>query len=254
MPNFSATRAALDYESGGATFFPPRFSANRARVRFASGAANFTILASVSTPRIERLQRFEPGNNRGTASLPQTEFRQQLVQQRNAEGIEQAFAQIVANQAALEQALNLAREGIRQATAVEQRVSINGSYTNPTGVVSATSAGVVNVAAHQRVYIDGANTTVSVDAGSLTGFTPGQTITVFYADNTRSGGAVTYQASMMAVSQEVNIHVVGRVTIPQAGDPPATGGGPTAPGYVPPPGGGGEIIIPPSGDPGTEAL
>ena len=188
-------------------------------------------------PRIERLQRMEPGNGKTKVDLAsgQTEYRQQLVQQRNAEGIEAAFAGLIANVVALEQALNLAREGIRQANDVAMRVSISGSYTNPTNVVSATSAGVVSIAAHQRVYVDAGNTSVSVDAGSLSGFTPGQLVTVFYADGTRSGGAVAYQSSLSPVVQEGMMHVVGRVTIPQTGSPPATGGGPTAPGYVPPP-------------------
>lgn len=212
--------------------------------------ANFTILGAPVKPRIERLQRFEPSNGKERVSLPgagtaQTTFREQVVQQRNAEGIEKAFDSLQSQVAAMEQVLNLTREALRQATAVSERVSISGSYTNPTNVVSASAAGVVSIAAHERVYTDASNTAVAVDAGSLSGFLPGQTVTVYYADNARVGGAVTYLASMMAIAQEGATHVVGRVTIPQAGDPPATGGGPTPPGYVPPPNNGGEIILGP---------
>jgi hypothetical protein len=250
VPNFSGTRAAIAFEGGGGTFIPPRFSGTPARLRFRSGVANFTILGAPVKPRIERLQRFEPSNGKERVNLSgggtaQTTFREQVVQQRNAEGIEKAFDSLQSQVVALEQVLNLTREALRQATAVSDRVSISGSYTNPTSVVSATTAGVVTITAHDRVYTDASNTTVAVDAGSLTGFTPGQTVTVYYNDNTRSGGAVSYLSSTSAIAQEGATHVVGRVTIPQAGDPPATGGGPVPPGYVPPPDGGSEDILGP---------
>jgi hypothetical protein len=250
VPNFSGTRAAIAFGGGGGTFIPPRFSGTPARLRFRSGVANFTILGEPVKPRIERLQRFEPSNGKERVSLPgagtaQTTFREQVVQQRNAEGIEKAFDSLQSQVLAIEQVLNLTREALRQATEVSERVSIAGSYTNPTSVVSGNSSGVVTIAAHNRIYTDADNTTVTVDAGSLTGFTPGQTVTVYYNDNARTGGAVTYLSSMMAVAQEGITHVVGRVTIPQAGDPPATGGGPVPPGYVPLPDGGSEDILGP---------
>lgn len=245
MPNFSATRAALAIEGGGATFVPPRFSGVAARVRLVSGRANFSILGVPVAPNITRLRRFEENrggvsNNRGTATIPvmgQTTVREQIVQQRNAEGIESAFKSLQSQVAALEQVFNLTREAQRTANDVAERVAIEKSYTDPPSVVTASSAGVVSIAAHSRVYTDAARTTVTVNAGSVSAFAPGDVVTVFYNDAARAGGTVAYQTSMMAVAQEGSVHVVGRVQIPQAGEPPASGGGPTAPGYVPPPDG-----------------
>jgi len=247
VPNFSATRAAIAVEGGAGTFIPPRFSGTAARLRITSGRANFSILGTPVAPNISRLRRFEETrNNRGTATIPgmgQTTVREQIVQQRNAEGIESAFASLQSQVVALEQVLNLTREALRTATAVDERVSIETSYTNPPSVVTASSAGGVSIAAHSRVYADAARTSVAVDAGSLSGFAPGDLVTVFYNDVSRAGGAVTYQSTMMPLAQEGSVHVVGRVQIPQAGDPPSTGGSPTAPGYVPPPGGAADLGV-----------
>lgn len=204
-------------------------------LRVTAGKASFSILATPVKPRIERLQRFEPGNNKGSvgiAQVAQTGFREQVVQQRNAEGIERAFDDLIANQIALQGALNLALEGLAKATAAQERLEITQSWTEPTSVLTATSAGTITIAAHQRNYGNGNR--VSVDAGSVSGFTPGQQVSVFYRDAARAGGAVTYEASLLTVAQEGSVHVVGRATIPEAGSPPASGASPSAPGAVPP--------------------
>lgn len=237
MASFSASPAVLQIDGGAATFIPPRFSGTAAALRITAGRGSFSILADVAKPRIERLQRFEPRNNKGTATLPgtaQVGFREQVVQQLNAEGIEKSFDALIANQTALQNTLNLALEGLAKATAAQERLEITQSWTEPTSVLTANSAGTITIAAHHRNYGNGNK--VAVDAGSVSGFTPEQQVSVFYRDAARAGGAVTYETSLLTVAQEGSVHVVGRATIPQAGSPPASGTSPTAPGAVPPTG------------------
>ena len=57
---------------------------------------------------------------------------------------------------------------------------------------------------------------------------------VFYNDAAREGGAVAYQGTTDEKTQVGDTHVIGGVTIPAAGSPPASGEGTTPPGYVRP--------------------
>ena len=165
----------------------------------------------------------------------------QLLWQRHCEALEE-FAtrisqQVNDNSNLLAQILTttrIAQAARTEAVAVEATTSLAISYTDPVSVLMADSAGNVTVAAHIRRYSNGAS--VSVNGGSVSGFASGNYVTVYYIDAGREGGAVTYQATTAAISQEGNTHIVGSVFIPAAGEPPASGAGSSAPGYIPPPG------------------
>ena len=101
------------------------------------------------------------------------------------------------------------------------------------GLLTANSDGVVSISAHSRVYTTGSTeTSVTVNAGSVSGFAPGAFVRVFYNDAARVGGAVAYQGTTAEVTQTGDTHVIGGVLIPEVGSPPATGEGTTPPGYV----------------------
>lgn len=187
------------------------------------------------TLKLDRMQRqtsYFDAQGRPTAQM-------QLLWQRHCEALEQ-FAtrisqQVTDNSNLIAQILAanaLATAANQTATSVQQASSLAGSYTDPVSVLSADNTGTVTVAAHTRRYLDG--TSASVNGGSVGGFANGAFVTIYYVDAGREGGAVTYQGTTGAVSQEGSTHIVGGVTIPQAGDPPASGTGPTAPGFNPP--------------------
>lgn len=211
---------------------PPRFSATPGRLRIVSGETTFSIITPATVPFIERLRRYEDR----TGGQIATTLREQIIQQRNAEGIENAFAQVNANQYALESVLNLALAGLAKANAIDTKISVEGSYTNPISVGSANSSGAITIAAHTRVYTGSQGGSVSVNAGSVSGQANGSYVTVFYRDASRAGGAVTYEATTSAIAQGGNIHIVWQGTIPAAGEPATTGTSPTAPGYTVPEG------------------
>lgn len=135
--------------------------------------------------------------------------------------------------AALQAASTQAQAANDNATAVGTRTSIEGSYPDPTKVLTASGDGTITISAHKRRYTDG--TFASVNAGSVSGLANEVLHTVFYRDAAREGGAVTYEVSTMVVAQADNIHVVGRVEVPASGAANATGDSPTAPGVPPPP-------------------
>ncbi len=163
----------------------------------------------------------------------------QLRWQRLCEAIEQAVnasnAQVNSNTAiiaALQAASTQAQAANDNATTVDVRTSIEGSYPNPTKVLTASGDGTITIAAHLRQYTDGAS--ASVSAGSISGLSNQVTYTVFYSDAAREGGSVGFQATSNVVAQGGNIHVVGRVQIPASGAGNASGDSPTGPGVPPP--------------------
>lgn len=233
MPNFSPTVAVLEISGGSTSFIPPRFSPGAAILHLSGGTPSWSVGAatSVTTPDLARLKRqlsYFDKNGFPTVQM-------QLHWQSTMEAIETAFAalttdvddlaSIVARLSATEAQ---AASAVTTAQATESRVSLSDSYTNPTGVLTASSAGVVTIAAHSRVYGDGSS--VSVNSGSVSGFASGQSVTVYYVDAGRAGGAVTYQGTTNAVAQSGNTHVVGTVIVPAAGAADATGIGTQAPG------------------------
>lgn len=196
-----------------------------------------TVALQPITLKLDRMQRqvnyFDP---RGLPTM-----QMQLLWQRHCEALEafaarigqqvadtqNLLAQVLAAQAKSDAALTKAAE-------VEQTTSLAGSYPDPLNVLTADSAGVVTIASHTRRYLDG--TSVAVNGGNPPGtFAAGAYVTIYYDDAGREGGAVAYQGTTSAVSQEGNRHIVGSVQIPGAGEPPASGSSPTGPGFVPPP-------------------
>lgn len=203
-----------------------------------NGPGTGTTLSELDLSSVSRLTRNVPIVERSGA--PTMQF--QLLFQRVLEAIEAAVnslnTQVNSNTsiiAALQATSALAQAANDNAQSVDSRVSVQGSYTNPTKVLTASAAGVVTIAAHSRRYVDEAQTSVSVDAGSVSGLMNERQYTIYYVDAGRQGGAVSYQATENAVAQTGNVHVVGSVTIPATGSPDASGTSPTAPGVAPPP-------------------
>lgn len=120
---------------------------------------------------------------------------------------------------------------------VDFAASLNTSYTTDL-TITATDAGAdasVDVSAHTRVYGNG--TSVSVDAGSVTGLSYSTAYWIYYDDPTRAGGAVTYLASaldLLAFASGANPdrHFVGAVQTPAAAAPDTTGVPIRPPGYT----------------------
>lgn len=191
-----------------------------------------------SNVRLDRLMRAVPI---GGGDGPSMQF--QALWQKNAEAVEAAFlAQgqqldfLTTVVTGLQEAQRAAAEANQGVATLNAGVSLSSSRTEPVdGLLSATSDGVVSISAHDRVYTTGSTeTSVAVNAGSLSGFAPGAFVRVFYNDAARVGGAVAYQGTTAEVTQTGDTHVIGGVAVPQAGSPPSTGTGTTPPGYVRP--------------------
>lgn len=165
-------------------------------------------------------------------------FKEQAREQKNLEAIEAAFANqqtqinsIEVIVAQLQAVINAQAATAATVATVQSDLALVNSKTNPVdGLLSADSGGVINISAHSRDYADGAS--VAVNAGTVSGFSEGQFVRVYYDDAARAGGAVAYVGTIDEVTQTGARHVVGGVTIPAIGDPPAEGTGTTPPGYV----------------------
>lgn len=159
----------------------------------------------------------------------------QLRWQRLCEAVESAVNAIntavnanTTNIAALTAISAQAQAANDNAVSVDTRTSIEGSYTDPTQVLTASADGTITIAAHMRRYTDG--TSVDIAAGSLSGLANETTYTVFYTDAARDGTGIAFVATTNVVAQGNNVHVVGTATIPEAGQPNNSGSSPTAPG------------------------
>lgn len=106
----------------------------------------------------------------------------------------------------------------------------------PTGLtISAIDAGTdasITISLHDRVYATEPQTTVSVNAGSVTGLAYDTVYYIYYDQPSRAGGTVTYIATTdaNAVAQIGNRHSVGRAKTPLGGGAPANGEGVSPPG------------------------
>lgn len=239
MPSFPYTPGALALSGG--SFFPEPI-----RFEYIAGALTLTGAAIDAAPNYTmvtqdiaaiKLNRLQRGLKVVEDSGAPTE-RFQLNWQRSMEAIERALISL-SNQvtdlssivAQIQAAQATATQAAQDVATVSARIDLANSYTTPVdGNLTASSVGVITVAAHSRTYDNGA--TVSVNGGSVSGFTEGQFIRVYYTDAAREGGAVTYMGTTDEITQSGDIHVVGGVTIPAAGQPDATGAGSTPPGYV----------------------
>lgn len=219
---------------------PVRMSYEAATIVFGGGSVvlgpDWAIALDGSQVRLDRLMRSLPI---GGADGPTMQF--QALWQKNCEAVEAAFlAQgqqidfLTTIVTGLQEAQRAAAEANQGVATLNAGVSLSSSRTDPVdGLLTANSDGVVSISAHSRVYTSGSTeTSVEVNAGSVTGFAPGAFVRVFYNDAARAGGAVAYQGTTAEVTQTGDTHVVGGVTIPQVGSPPATGEGTTPPGYV----------------------
>lgn len=205
--------------------------------QFGYGAPNWQ---GVDLPGFLRLDRVR--NNIGIVD-PKTGFptsQYQAQTQRDKEEIERSISALVQSVNAIQSAFAAASEAQRIAglatqsvEAVRNETRLMGSYTSPQNAVTASSAGVVTIATHRRVYTDG--TTVSITGGTLSGFGIGQTVGVYYDDPSFSLTSPVFRADTGGgeAVQTNGRHVVGFVTIPGVGDPPTTGEGPTPPGRPP---------------------
>ena len=166
----------------------------------------------------------------------------QALWQRTVEKIEAAFQRVNNVNAeqqstldAITAAMALASAAKQQAQSIANEIDLTSSRTDPIeGLLSASSSGVVTILANSRVY--GSGTTVAVSSGSVAGQLQSAFVRIYYNDPARVGGAVTYLATTDEITQTNNVHVVGGVAIPAAGEPPSTGIGTSPPGYVQDPG------------------
>jgi hypothetical protein len=124
-----------------------------------------------------------------------------------------------------------ATTAVQSAQDTERRRGHEGSYTSPVGVLSAASDGTITIVAHDRYYLD-QSAPVAVNSGTVSGFAPGDSVTVYYVDAARAGGAVNYQGTTSAVAQTGDTLVVGQVAVPAVGQPSTPGTSPSAPGWT----------------------
>ncbi|MDK2758793.1 MAG: hypothetical protein KYX66_18875, partial [Blastomonas fulva] len=110
-----------------------------------------------------------------------------------------------------------------------------GFGDDPITAVDAGTDVTVTVPNHSRVYPD---KTVSVTGAAITGVAYGQLVLIYYDDENRAGGAVSYGITTNSGEARVsstypNRHYVGAVNTPGSGDPPADGDGGAPPGGGP---------------------
>lgn len=237
MPSVTPVTASLVYGRGDVLLTPRRESVTAAVLTWLGGTVNAgPKLDSALTDETVRLDRLLRGNPITATDGPTMQF--QALWQRTVEEIERAFVRVnnvnTAQQSTLDAitaAMSLAATAKQQADATTTEINLTASKTSPIdGLLTASSSGVISIAAHSRVYADGI--TRSVNAGSVTGQTPGAFVRVHYNDAARLGGAVTYLATTAEITQTGNVHIVGGINIPLASEPPTTGVGTTPPGYV----------------------
>lgn len=241
MPSFTYAPASLAVSGGDIGMAPVRFDYAAASLTVTGGSLvvgpDFSSSLTAGSLNLNRIPRGVPlVESNGAAN----EFLQ-LLYQRNCEGTEAAFQQladqvgllstIVSGLQAAQDAAAQANQGVATLNA---GVSLSSSRTNPVdGLLTATSDGVITVSAHQRVYTTGSTeTSVAVNAGSVSGFAQGAFVRVYYNDAARAGGAVAYLGTTDEITQVGDTHVIGGIAIPTAGSPPASGTGTTPPGYV----------------------
>ena len=241
MPSFAFSPASLAISGGEVGMTPVRLSYGAAQLALGGGTVslgpNFQNDLTANTIRLDRYQRAVPiVDKNGNPTM-----QEQAANQRNLEAIEAAFAAQGQQIELLTTIVNGLQQAQADAAAANQGVAmlnagiaLSSSRTEPVdGLLSATSDGVVSISAHSRVYTTGTSeTSVAVNAGSVSGFSPGSFVRVFYMDAARAGGAVAYQGTTAEVTQTGDTHVVGGVTIPEVGSPPSEGQGTTPPGYV----------------------
>jgi len=124
-----------------------------------------------------------------------------------------------------------------QAQTAALEASLVNSYPQVASgpLITASSAGVISIANHTRVYGDSTlNPSVSVTGGTIdTGAVAGNIVRIYYSDPARAGGTVTYSFTIdpeTSPAQGANIHSVGAAQIPDTGSIP--GRNVNKPGYI----------------------
>lgn len=250
MPSYAVAPLQLEATGGAATFEPARLTVAKLALAATGGATTIgpggdLTLEALDLARLARLDQVFPiaGDMKPTIKFQR---HWQTTMERIEAAINALNTQVNSNTVLLAKitaAQAKADAANDNANDVSDRQSIADSYTSPISVLTASNDGSIAIAAHARKYGNGAS--VSVNAGSVTGFAAGNHVTIYYKDAGREGGAVSYQGTTSAVAQQGDTHIVGQVSIPAAGSPPASGSGPSAPGYAPPGNGGpADYIVP----------
>ena len=197
---------------------------------------DFTLGLSVAGVRLDRLLRNVSYFSSSGPSLQMQQLWDNNCKatERSLESLQQQVTFLSTVVSSIQQAQQSAAQANQGVASLSEGVSLTSSRTDPVdGLLTATSDGVIAVSAHNRVYTYGTTeTSVAVDAGGLSGFAPGSFVRVYYNDAAREGGSVTYEGTTNEVTQTGAVHVVGGVSIPHPGSPPASGTGTTPPGYV----------------------
>lgn len=229
MPSFSYTPGTLTLT--GAEIFPIPIRLTYTAGALALTGGSYTSFGpNLTVTDGDRLPRL----NRGVSYFDKSGAPTQQMQshwQRFAERIEARFTDIEDVLAQIQQAQATAADAKQTADATATADALNKSFPSPSTILSATSAGTITITAHTRIYGDG--TSVAVDGGSLSGWSQGQFVQVYYDDAARAGGAVSYQGTTDVIAQAGSRHIVGGVAIPLAGELPVDGYPPFPPGYVP---------------------
>lgn len=182
-------------------------------------AGNVTIVDGQGRPTSTFISWWQTNRNAIVAAINAIESIPEI----QAALLEVDAAAAAANAAAI--AANTAAGNAQaSADATTEATSLANSYV--TGLtLSTTDTGTsitVNISAHTRVYGNG--TSVSVNAGTVTGlpYSPSTTnLTteiIYYSDPTRAGGTETYQATTNAstAAQVGDVHTVGSIVMPVA--------------------------------------
>lgn len=240
MPSLAYTPGTLELTGGDFNPEPVRFGFTAGRLSLAGGS--FTIgpnLSSSVSGDINALldTLFSTEALVDAQGRPTRRFQQ--VWQNTIDGLKSilgsqgaSITELQRIYAGINAAQATAAQAVQAAAVTQSAVDLASSYTDPVGVLTADSSGVVTIAAHDRVYGDG--TRVAVNGGTVSGFASGDNVVVYYSDPARAGGAVAFKGTTSAVAQTGDTHVVGQVAIPAAGEAETVGTGPTAPGYTAP--------------------
>lgn len=238
MPSFIGTPLQLALAGGEGRFTPARFSGSPLALRITSGSVTVGPSLSTDLSAIAAILDTLFASEAIVDAQGRPTLRFQQIWQNTIQGIKDiltgqglSITELQRIYAGINQAQATASSAVQQAQETSSVVSVANSRTDPVdGNLTASSDGTITISAHDRVYGDGAR--VSVNGGSLSGFSPGQFIRVYYVDAGHAGGAVSYQGTTDEVVTEGSTLVVGGVLVPQVGEVPNSGVPPFPPGWV----------------------
>ncbi|KQM58792.1 MULTISPECIES: hypothetical protein [unclassified Sphingomonas] len=236
--------ASVGLTGGGVAFAPSVLAIGGAHLGLMSGAVALSTdyALAIYGLKDKKLNRLRASESMVTPQgQPTAQFQQSY--QQNVEQIEGAIRALATGQIDLRNivdillatqraagAAQVAAEQAQSEVAAQKQANdtftrVRDSYADP-GAVTASTAGTsstIAIAPHQRHYLDPIQD-VPVTAGAIPWPTPGETVFVYYDDETLSGGAVAYvgtlaQAESVATLSNPYRHQVGSVTVP------ATSGG-----------------------------